>query len=550
MTVKRWVQVGCILAFLAACMGTLSFLLLFTQAAPPYEYPEWEQAAAVTSLGEETAFDPMEPQPLEEGAFYRFTTTLPPERADGMWLICETAGMEAAFLLNGAEVWRSAAVRDPAAINLSQVRLPLPPGGGERLDMEVRILGEVGLFPPMLRLTGDPNEQAATIAYANYYGFPAGAMALSAVLLLGLFLLGVSRGRPDWRLLLPTLASALLVACRLTTGCGVWFLPSAVWEALCTPWLEWAAAMALLLFLVLRRDRAFWRSFGWTSGWSAAALAAAWGLSALRGGYLARYMADLAVEVKAGVLQGVFYWLIWWLVLVCAGLSAWELARYIVRTQTQAQALALKNQLAMENYRTMEAQLRETAALRHEFRHQLAAMDTLVKAGDLAELERCVSAWSTQTDSTEQFSRHIAVNTILQRAAGRAREMGIEFHASAVLPPDLPIPTEDLCSLLMNLLDNALEGAAHTPEGKPRWVVFRARVSGSFLPIFCENTYDGAVCTDGQGRLLTRKPDRSVHGFGMEQMRTVVERYGSILDVQWTQERFTVQTALQLPDQT
>ena len=73
------------------------------------------------------------------------------------------------------------------------------------------------------------------------------------------------------------------------------------------------------------------------------------------------------------------------------------------------------------------------------------------------------------------------------------------------------------------------------------------RLSGNFLPIFCENTFDGRVETDETGELITTKADRTAHGFGVEQIRAVAKKYESILDVSWTQERFTVQTALQKP---
>ena len=100
----------------------------------------------------------------------------------------------------------------------------------------------------------------------------------------------------------------------------------------------------------------------------------------------------------------------------------------------------------------------------------------------------------------------------------------------------------------MNLLDNALEGAARTPEGQERSILFRARIFKGFLVLRCENTFVGYVKTDGQGRLLTIKDEPSSHGFGMAQMRSVAHKYHARLDVDYTGQRFTVQTALQLPD--
>ena len=65
-------------------------------------------------------------------------------------------------------------------------------------------------MPPLLRLSADPSDQAGTIAYANYYGLPAGASALAMALMWGLFLLGISHGKRDWPLLLPILADIVL----------------------------------------------------------------------------------------------------------------------------------------------------------------------------------------------------------------------------------------------------------------------------------------------------------------------------------------------------
>ena len=53
--------------------------------------------------------------------------------------------------------------------------------------------------------------------------------------------------------------------------------------------------------------------------------------------------------------------------------------------------------------------------------------------------------------------------------------------------------------------------------------------------------------TDDAGNLLTTKDDPTEHGFGLMKMRSIAEKYGSVLDVSYTESRFTVMTALKLP---
>ena len=546
---KRWINILSALAFLGVCAGVLMFLLRFTRSEPAFTYPAWETGAVVSAGGTETAFDPLGlPPALEEGERYRFTLTLPADRGDGVDLLFETAGLEAAVFLDRTELWYSAAQTPAGTVNLSKAQIPLPAGGGETLAVDLRPLSETAIVPPLLRLSADPTDQAGAIAYANYYGLPAGASALALVLLWGLFLLGLAHGRRNFLLLLPILAAALLTVHWLARGYGIYFLPEPVQSLLAQPWLEGATALLLALYLALHRERPFWKALGRITAWSAGALVLAGLISHLRGGYLDFYLSELASQLGAGIWSGTLYWLIWWLVLVCAALSAWELARSIARAQGEARALALKNQLMQENYRAIQGRLRESARRNHAVSHQVTALDAAVQARDWTAVERLVAAWKEERAADQtHFTENVTVNAILQDAAGRAKAAGITFHASVLIPQTLPMQDGELCALLMNMLDNALEGAERTPEGREKTIRFQMRVKGDFIPILCENTFDGHVETAPDGSVKTTKPDPESHGFGLAQMRAVVEKYESILDVSWTDDHFTVQTAPQFP---
>ena len=116
------------------------------------------------------------------------------------------------------------------------------------------------------------------------------------------------------------------------------------------------------------------------------------------------------------------------------------------------------------------------------------------------------------------------------------------------MPPELPLPEEDVCTLLMNMLDNAVEGASLAQGEGERYIRFHVKAAGGFMAVLCENTFDGRVDKDARGAPRTRKSGDEPHGFGLTQMRAVAEKYGSILDVSWTDTLFTVQTALKLPE--
>lgn len=544
----RWL---CVPAFLALCAAVWLFFQPLTQTGGAVPNLVWDTCAVVDAAGNETPFDPLAGQPeREEGTWLRFTALLP-RREDFMYLSLVSAGAgDAALTLDGAPLWsgRTEATADGGQ---STLWLTLSPGGGERLTLDLLPDGALGLFPPILQLTSDPTGQAESISYANYYALPAGATALALVLLWGLFLLGAGEGRPDWKLLLLLFAAAELTVYPLFVGFGAYFFPPELLPLL--TWRGWPVltAVALTAYLLLQRERAFWKALGLSTFVSAGALLLCWGLSALQGGYLGRLLPSLFAQAAAGYLDGLLYWLTLWLEGVCVLLSAWRLARSYARARADAQALMLKNQMVMDSYQAIEDKLRQSAALRHEFSHQLAALDAMYQEGDLEQLGRSLAVWKTQNADAARlrFTGHLAVNAILQDASARAEAAGVHFTADASLPERLPIPHEELCALLMNLLDNALEGAARTPAGQKAFLRFHARVTGGFLAVRCENSFDGHVERDDHGRLRTTKPERAGHGFGLPQMTVVAEKYHSILDVSYTDTCFTVQTALKLPEE-
>ena len=145
--------------------------------------------------------------------------------------------------------------------------------------------------------------------------------------------------------------------------------------------------------------------------------------------------------------------------------------------------------------------------------------------------------------SPKIYTANLTVNTILQRFAAQAQKAGVAFRVKAILPEALPIPDEDLCAFLFNLLENALEAAEQTEEGD---IFCSMQVRQQYLAIHCENTYSGALRTTPGGQLLTTKEDPASHGFGVIKMIAIAKKYGSVLDISYDESRFTVMTALKL----
>lgn len=551
---KRRLRPVCAAVFLILCAAVAMFLHGFMESEGALRMiVQWQSGVQIDANGTERPYEQLEgvgpPPETDGGTSYRFSAVLP-EELDAGQLTFETSGMDMTLLLNGTEIYRSTLPGMGEAIR-ALASIPLPENaGGQSVVVTCRPLDENAMFPPLLRIIDDSLTEVETTAYANRTGIPAGALSLAFLLVCGLFLLGFSRGKTDWSLLPLALAAALLVVTGLSESYGFYFLPEWFRPFATWPGLQLVILLALLVYLLLNRRRSFWRQLGLASLWSGGFLLVAYLISLLRGSYLSGYLnVEVTSLFQSGYYSGLAYWLSGWLATVCALISANGLARSIVQAQAEAQAMALKETLAMDSYRLIERKMRDSAALRHEMGHHIAALDILYRQGDmkglgeLLEKLRNDQAGLTQTQFTENFT----VNAILQHAAAQAAEAGVKFEACALVPKDLPIPEGDLCVLLMNLLDNALEACRAVPDSSARFIRFRAEVKNAFLAIRCENSFSGELKFNERGELMTRKAEPESHGFGLKQMSAIAEKYHSLLDVSFADGVFTAQTALQFP---
>lgn len=305
---KRWAGFGCVLAFLLLCGGAWLFLQPFTSTGgEDLPYVDWETTVWVDEDGAEHPLDPLEGQPeLPEGAFFRFALTLP-QREDDYTLVFETGNMDFTLSLDGEAFFSTQALELPEALNQSRVNISLPTGGGERLVMEMTPLGQIGIFPPLPRLASDALETAGQMAYANHYAIPAGATTLATLLLWGLFLVGAYQGRPPWKLLLLVFAAGELTFYSLALGFGSYFLSQEL-----LPFLSWRGwpllgIAAMAAYLLLHREKRFWKALGLATLCSVGLFLACWGISWSQGGYLARYVASMALEIASGYWDRLFY---------------------------------------------------------------------------------------------------------------------------------------------------------------------------------------------------------------------------------------------------
>ena len=227
-----------------------------------------------------------------------------------------------------------------------------------------------------------------------------------------------------------------------------------------------------------------------------------------------------------------------------------DFIRRNISVRTERNMLALKNETVLENMRGMEAYMRRADEQRHEIRHHIAALRILLKNGEEQKAQAYLEELSEAVDASglRRYTENMLVSAILNGEASKAARSHVEIDAELGVPQELSLSDNDLCSLLYNMLDNAIRACAELPEGRERRIRFKMQKKGNFLVIVCRNPKAETIRTDAEGHIATSKRNAAGHGYGLSVMRKICEKYHSVLLIEIDDEFFTVRTNLRLPD--
>ena len=95
-------------------------------------------------------------------------------------------------------------------------------------------------------------------------------------------------------------------------------------------------------------------------------------------------------------------------------------------------------------------------------------------------------------------------------------------------PRHTNIRSVDLCAILGNLLDNAIDAARQVPERSERTVSLTIRRIHQMLVIKVENSFSAAPVQEN-GELKTTKNEGGLHGWGLKSAQTAAEKYDGMV---------------------
>ena len=189
---------------------------------------------------------------------------------------------------------------------------------------------------------------------------------------------------------------------------------------------------------------------------------------------------------------------------------------------------AYQRELIETHYREVENMYRQIRGWRHDYRNHIQMMKVLAANGDMDALKAYLDELDTDLNTVDTVVKtgNPMADAILNSKISLARSRNIPTQVDAHIPVKLKMSELDLCCIIGNLFDNAMEASMALPEEK-RMIRVYMDMKGTQLYIsFTNFTAAKKLNKVGKG-FRTSKGEG--HGFGLVRIDDIVSRYDGYL---------------------
>lgn len=205
--------------------------------------------------------------------------------------------------------------------------------------------------------------------------------------------------------------------------------------------------------------------------------------------------------------------------------------------------LGQQNKYYQKQFELMESSLKTTKAMRHDLRNHLSVIYALVEKEERGAALKHLAKMTDIYDDKKQYActENIDIDSILNFKIQAAEQQNIKIALDLSIPKKMNIPSFDLAIIMGNLLDNAIEAVAELE--KERQIKTKINYDKGRLIILVENPYQGERVKVGN-RYLTTNKEPSQHGLGLENVKSVLQKYNGSMGITQQSNIFSVSLLL------
>ncbi len=188
--------------------------------------------------------------------------------------------------------------------------------------------------------------------------------------------------------------------------------------------------------------------------------------------------------------------------------------------------------------------LEEIRILRHDMRGELAIIHGYNEMNQRDKIRIHIEKKLSEMDIQllPQIDKDNIITSFLNFKLKEASSKNIDIQIQSSLSEEneIYIDKEDICRILNNIINNAIEACMECEE---KYIKLSIDMLGSCIIIKSENPYTGKLNKEGD-KILTVKKDKTRHGYGLKSIKNIAEKYGGFIKLNYDDKVFIVEVQM------
>ena len=197
----------------------------------------------------------------------------------------------------------------------------------------------------------------------------------------------------------------------------------------------------------------------------------------------------------------------------------------------QYQYDSLQDEYRQSQDQRMEIERRHenTRRLKHDMKNHIMVIASHLNHDEVEEAKQYLSVVLDNLNRVYSYIQtgNAVMNYIINSKLEYAQQSGIAFKAEIENLPFAQVGSVDFSALLSNALDNAIEASLGQEDGLIDVSICKKR---GYDTITVKNRITGSVLAVNP-KLCSTKADGAAHGYGIQQMKDITEKYGGLVDI-------------------
>lgn len=186
----------------------------------------------------------------------------------------------------------------------------------------------------------------------------------------------------------------------------------------------------------------------------------------------------------------------------------------------------------------------ELRKFRHDYKNHMIVVNAFLESGRTEDARRYLLTMNESINGVISRVRtgNFVADAILNNKSVSAAAKAVTIKFSGFIPPE-GIANEDLCTILSNLVDNAIEAAQKVSGEKV--VNVQANIKNGFFILSIINPTEGQTKTVN-GKLVTTKQNKKNHGLGLKNVERALRKYSGVITTDIGDSAFSVDVRMKL----